>query len=322
MVKVSVIVPAYNASGYIKKCLDTLTKQTLKEIEIIIVNDGSTDDTEKIIKEYMKNHKQIKYFYKENGGQSSARNLGLTYAAGEYISFVDSDDYIEPTMIEKLYNEINSKKLDVVICGINYTYDDRIEKVYPFKKNQLITQKDFVITNPCPWNKIYRKSLLDKNKFKFPEGIIYEDLSQIPRVGIWTKKIGYVNECLYNYIIHDNSTMNISKYNPKINGIFTSLNLLYEHFEKKNKVEEFHDELEHIFIHHLLFNANLRFYSFKRYDEIKKISKIMKEKFPNWRKNKTYKEFSRKDKLILNLFYYNQIHILNFVTSIKKIFRK
>lgn len=322
MPKISVIVPAYNASGYIKKCLDSLVSQTLKDIEIIIVNDGSVDNTEAIIKKYMKKHSQIKYFYKENGGQSSARNLGITYATGEFISFVDSDDYIELTMLEKMYNKIKESKLDVVICGINYTYDDRVEKVYPFKENQTITQKDFILTNPCPWNKLYRKTLLEKNNFKFPEGIIYEDLSLIPRVGIMTKKFGYVNECLYNYIIHDNSTMNINKYNPKINGIFTSLNLLYNHFEEKNKLEEYNNELEHIFIHHLLFNANLRFYSFKRYKEIKEISKIMHSKFPKWRKNETYKNFSRKDKIILNLFYYNQIHILNFITSLKKIFRK
>ena len=321
MAKVSIIVPAYNASSYIRKCLDSLTNQTLKDIEIIIVNDGSKDDTEKIIKEYMKKCDRIKYFYKENGGQSSARNLGLTYATGEYISFIDSDDYVDYTMIEKMYKEITSKKLDVVLCGINYVYDDRVEKVYPFKEKQKITSKDYIVTNPSPWNKLYRKSLLDKNKFKFPEGIIYEDLSLMPRIGIWTNKFGYVNECLYNYIIHDNSTMTISKYNPKINGIFTSLDLLYKHFEERNKLDEFHDELEHLFIHHMMYNANLRFYSFKRYDEIKEIAKIMKEKFPNWRKNKSYKNFSKKDKLIMNLFYYKQIGVLNLITSIKKILK-
>ena len=320
MVKVSVIVPVYNAESYIGPCLESLVNQTLDDVEIIIVNDGSTDSTVKKVEKYIKNHSNIKLFNKENGGQSSARNYGLKYAKGEYISFIDGDDYIELDMLSKLYNRCKKDKLDICLCAINYVYDTHVEKYYPFLKEK-ITPNEYIITNPCPWNKLYKHELLKKNHFAFPEGIIYEDYSVIPRIGLWTDKIGYINECLYNYIIHDNSTMNIKKYNTKINSIFLASELLYDYFDKSGNLKKYYSELEHLFIHHLLYSASLRFYSFKKYEELKKISKIMHEKFPNWKKNATYKTFKRKDKIILNLFYYNQIWLLNIFTGIKKIFK-
>lgn len=322
MPKISVIIPVYNASSYIKKCLDSLVKQTLSDIEIIIVNDGSVDNTEKIINNYLKKHNNIIYIYKENGGQSSARNLGLKKAKGKFISFIDGDDYIEEDMLEKLYNKAEEYKLDICICDIKYVYDDHIEKQILFKENKkIISPKEYMLTNPCPWNKIYKRTLLTKNNFAFPEGIIYEDFSMIPRLALWTDKIGYVNECLYNYIIHENSTMNINAYNSKINSIFKACDELYNYFLENDKIEEYYEELEHLYIHHLLYNAGLRFYSFKRYEELKKISNIMKEKFPNWKKSNCYKKFNSKDKIIMNIFYYNQIWLLNLITGIKRRFK-
>ena len=120
MVKVSVIVPVYNTQKYLDKCLKSLSKQTLKDIEVIVVNDGSPDNSKKIISKYTNKYPNFKCYIKENGGQASARNLGLKKAKGEYIGFVDSDDYVELDMFEKLYYKAKQGNFDVVSCDINY----------------------------------------------------------------------------------------------------------------------------------------------------------------------------------------------------------
>ena len=125
--KLSVIIPVYNTKNYIKECLDSVLNQTLEEIEIIVVDDGSTDGSADIIKEYAQNHPQkIKAFFKENGGQATARNLALQKSNGEYLGFVDSDDWIDSDMYEKMYKTAKEENADIVICDMvdHYpTYD-------------------------------------------------------------------------------------------------------------------------------------------------------------------------------------------------------
>ena len=113
VVKISVIVPVYNVEKYLEKCLDSLVNQTLKDIEIIIVNDGSLDNSQEIIDKYAKKHKTIKSYIKENGGLSDARNYGIKQASGKYISFIDSDDYVKENMYELMYNKLEEKNLKV-----------------------------------------------------------------------------------------------------------------------------------------------------------------------------------------------------------------
>ena len=125
--KVSVIVPVYNVEKYIKKCLNSLVNQTLDEVEIVVVNDGSPDNSQKIIDEYTKKYKNIKSYVKENGGLSDARNYGIKRATGKYISFVDSDDYIRKDMLEKMYNYAIQKNFDVVVCDSINVYSDGTE---------------------------------------------------------------------------------------------------------------------------------------------------------------------------------------------------
>src|SRR5574344_1140045 len=126
MPKVSVIVPVYNVEKYIEKCLDSLINQTLQDIEIIIVNDGSTDNCEKIKVNHMNKYKEkIKYYKKENGGLSDARNYGMKYATGDYICFLDSDDYVNVTLYEKMYNKAIEENYDYVECDFIWKYEDK-----------------------------------------------------------------------------------------------------------------------------------------------------------------------------------------------------
>ena len=123
--KVSIIIPVYGVEKYVSKCLESLVNQTLNDIEIIVVNDGTKDNSQKIIDKYVKKYPgKVKSFIKENGGQGSARNYGLKQANGDYIGYVDSDDYVELEMYEKFYNKAISDYLDIAICGNYYVSED------------------------------------------------------------------------------------------------------------------------------------------------------------------------------------------------------
>ena len=183
MPKVSIIVPVYNVEDYLERCLDSLVNQTLEDIEIIVVNDGSPDNSQAIIERYEKNYpNKVKGYIKENGGLSDARNYGMPYAKGEYVAFVDSDDYVELTMYEKLYNEAKAKDSEIVVCG--YFKVDEKEKTMQsaqmgnmefFDQNPRERKEILEINAPYAWNKLVKRDLLERTKIQFPKE---KDLSQ------------------------------------------------------------------------------------------------------------------------------------------------
>ena len=180
--KISVIVPVYNTEKYLRQCLDTIINQTLKEIEIICVDDGSTDNSLQILKEYQKNDARIVILNQNNGGGGKARNTGLEISTGEYLAFLDSDDYFDLQFLEKMYNQALSDKADLVVCMAN-TYDIRTNKCtlrYTHIKNQLTERIPFSyldmkpsdifnIFGHVPWNKLYRRDMILKNGLRFQE---------------------------------------------------------------------------------------------------------------------------------------------------------
>ncbi len=206
--KVSVIVPIYNVERYLRRAIDSLLVQTLEEIEIILVDDGSPDGCAQIIDEYADQYRKCFVLHKQNGGVSDARNAGMEIAHGEYIAFVDPDDYIEPNMIEKLYIEAKSKHSDLVICGYfeEFSENDIMEQKIEFGENH-VTGKDasiFFINGKYgayAWNKLFKKSLIDQNHIRFPKGImISEDTVFFSRYLQYTKEVAVIEEGLYHYI--------------------------------------------------------------------------------------------------------------------------
>lgn len=182
MLKVSVIVPVYNTEKYLSKCLDSLVYQTLKDIEIIIVNDGSPDNSQKIIDDYVKKYKNIKAFEKKNGGLSDARNYGIKKASGEYIAFLDSDDYVTVDMYEKMYKKAISQHFDMVVCDLNYVYNDKVVKAYSnIKDDTTDIRKAMINIYPAAWNKIFKKELFDIG-IEFKKNVWFEDVEFIYRL--------------------------------------------------------------------------------------------------------------------------------------------
>ena len=233
MNKISIIVPVYNTSQYIEKCLNSIANQTIKDFEIIIVNDGSTDDSEKIIKQWNEKNNKInkKYLKKENGGLSDARNYGVAYATGKYISFIDSDDYIDANLFGNLEKYMNEKN-DIIKFKMK-TVDESgkvLEKLDGpvFNKctgeeafEKLCTQDKF-IDPACIY--LYRRSFFINNKFKYEVGTYHEDFGLTPLIIVKAKSLVSTDEFGYNYLQRNNSiTRNedIQKEVKKANDLLT-----------------------------------------------------------------------------------------------------
>ena len=254
-VLVSIIVPVYNVEKYIDKCLNSLVNQTLKNIEIIVVNDGTKDNSQKIIDKYTKKYSFIRSYIKENGGLSSARNYGLKHAKGEYIAFVDSDDFVDKNMFEQMYLYAKNNKYDIVVCDTINVYNDKQSYRISNLKYSDDDVKNYIISPPMACIRIYKKNIFEKVSFK--EGILYEDLNLTPSLVQYTKKIGFINKGYYYYYQRINSIMKQTNFNEKLLDIFEVLNNNYDLL-----YNSYPEEIEYLYITHLLRTTTLRFLDF------------------------------------------------------------
>ena len=286
MPKVSVIVPIYNVEKYLEKCINSLLSQTLEDIQIILVNDGSKDNSGNIAKEYEKNNKdRVIYVEKENGGLSDARNYGLKYATGDFIAFLDSDDYIEKNAYEEMYNKAIEENADYVECDFIWEFPNkiRVDKQYPYKNKKEMLSFVRVVA----WNKLIKRQLIIDNNLEFPKGLRYEDVEFTYKLIPFINKFAYVDKPFIHYVQRKGSIANVQ--NERTAEIFTVLDNVIEFYKKNNIYEEYRDELEYNYARYLLCS------SLKRMCKIK--DKTIREKllteswerlnlnFPNWKEN-------------------------------------
>ena len=245
MTKISVIIPVYNVEKYLRECLDSVVNQTLRDIEIICVNDGSTDNSLEILKEYEKQDSRIKIIDKKNEGAGAARNLGLKSATGDYVIFFDSDDYMDITTLEKLYQNITDNNADISICK-SYSFSNKNDK----KKidwaliNKLVNNKTvfppqevnkyiFQFCVGWPWDKLYRKEFLLENKLQFQILKHTEDTSFVLLSLVCAHKISLIeNSLIYHRISRKTSLSNSRKESP--NCYYYALITLLEELKKRN----------------------------------------------------------------------------------------
>lgn len=214
---ISIIVPVYNAENYLQRTFDSLKFQTLKEIEIIFVNDASTDNSLSLLKKFQnEDHRVTVINLEKNLRQGGARNKGILAAKADYITFVDSDDIIENSLCQELYSQID-EITDIVVCQIEMNNGDRkiILQDLPDFNNLSDEERKIIIAfkfEPGPVAKLLRKSLILDNKLFFPEGISYEDAAIVPTWALLSRKVKYVENPLYKYIINSNSTTQIKSW--------------------------------------------------------------------------------------------------------------
>lgn len=220
MTRVSVIIPVYNVEKYLEKCLGSLINQSLTDIEFICINDGSTDNSLEILDRYAAKDKRFTVISQENRGQGVARNKGLEVAKGEYIGFVDPDDWVEPNMFETLYNKAKELELDIIECN----YIDEYEDNRPasnwqtrLKTNKIFNRhnnKAYLFTHPiATWNKLFRTELIRKNNIKFSNGKCGEDHCFTIPARLFAKRALHCNNYLYHYLWRNNSSVRNSIYN-------------------------------------------------------------------------------------------------------------
>jgi len=278
-IKVSLIIPVYNVEAYIERCLTSVVNQTLKDIEVIIVNDGSFDKSMEIVNSFDVKYANIYIINKANGGLSSARNSGLKAASGKYIAFLDSDDYIDETMLEQMYNNAEVNNFDIVAC--NLTMVDLSDKIIEVEKNTVnynhTYNKDDVIgeylLNNIPsyaWNKLYLKKLFDENKITYPEGRLYEDIGTSFELLFRARKVGFIDKQLYFYVQRDGAITKVPSFKAgfDIISIIDNIKNILEVNDMYNKYEEIFQN----FALKYLFLANVLFY--KRYGLTKDKEKL------------------------------------------------
>ena len=290
MVDISIIVPIYNASKYLKKCLDSLVNQTKKELEFILINDGSTDDSESIIKSY--NDSRIKYFKRSNHGIGKTRNFGISKSTGKYIMFLDSDDYLEENACEVLYEKIDKEKLDLVVCDF-YRVNSNVleEKINDFKNTSLKDNPKLLLDiNLAPWNKIYRSDLIKDNKIKFIEDLKYEDAPFVALSLLKAKKIGKVDKALVYYRVHDKSETTIR--DERIFDIIKIIDIIRSYFKDYSWSREVIDTLTI----KILVNYNIQGRNIKDKDMrnkfIDETFSYLEKNIPNYKSNIYFKERS------------------------------
>ena len=253
-VSVSIIVAAYNIEDYIERCLNSIINQSFKDLEIILVNDGSTDKTLEKIQKMADKDSRIIIIDKENGGVNSARNIGLRKAVGKYILFVDGDDWLELDAIQKLYENIEIRNLDLLLYNAYEAYDNEKKEMYTFSKNISSNYvKELLLSNITPsiWCKFIKKDCIQN--IKLPTNTGYgEDLVVVCDLFSENIKIGTLNECLYNYYQRSNSvTNNISL---KILDLDKTFVLIKKLLVKKNIYDLYIKEFEFLVYKHLFMN--------------------------------------------------------------------
>ncbi|MBR4455839.1 MAG: glycosyltransferase [Solobacterium sp.] len=304
VMRLSVIVPVYNVEAYLPCCLQSLQKQTLKDMEVILVDDGSTDGSSVIAERFAESDPRFRYFRKENGGLSDARNFGLPYAEGDYIAFLDSDDWVEEDLYERMVSEI--RDADVCIADLEYVWQDSsrnfVMKGLTDWKTDTVNQK--ALLSPLfAWNKIYKAELFKgEGGYRYPLHTWYEDHPVTTMIFAKAKKIAYLPYCGFRYRQREGSIMAATD-DPRILQIFDVLAMVRKNFTDAGLFETYRTELEYLHIEHLRLYGMFRFIRSSQWKTCYERSEaVMRENFPDWKHNPYLKNLGWKNRMFLQVY--------------------
>lgn len=234
--RLSIIVPVYNVEQWLNRCLDSLYKQELSEdeFEVILVNDGSTDNSLSIAETFASHHSNVRVVTRENGGLSAARNTGLEYAQGDYVWFVDSDDFIESDSIKPILMCAENNMLDMMCFYFQLAFEDghTAQHFYkPERHDEIFSGEDFVVKTGfvmSPWASLYRRQFLSDNSLRFKEGILHEDEEFSPRAQFLAERIAHTDAIVYNYFQRTGSIMKSSRSELRVSSFLAICDSCYE----------------------------------------------------------------------------------------------
>lgn len=283
MPKFSIIIPVYNVEKYIKRCLDSIFDQSFKDFEVIVVNDGTKDNSVEIIKDY-----EVKLFTQKNQGLSAARNLGEKHAKGEYLIFIDSDDYIQKDLLKEI-NESTKTNPDIIRYQIQEVYEDK-KDIKEYKEEEFIDKNGteaFEIISKYhfvenAWAYAFKRTFYQENKFKFKVGTVHEDFGLIPLIIMKAKKVNSISYIGYNYLQRKGSIMSQKNYEntkKKVNDFYNHYLFLEKEIDKTN----FNSKIFKSFIANSLYIkiCELDTKEYKEYKKILKEKKVYKNILSN-----------------------------------------
>ena len=312
--KVSIIVPVYNVEKYIEKCLISIKNQSIKDFECLIIDDGSTDNSILIAEELIKDDIRFTIYHKENGGLSDARNYGLDLAIGDYILFVDSDDYIDRKLLEKAYLMAYKYDSDIVSFDLYYEYPDGRLEVSSGGNREVsyyLENHDLIFQNNSANNKLFRRTFL--NDKRFIKEMLFEDLASIP---VWMAKannVSYVNEPLYYYVQRDASISH--SYDERIFRIYDSISNIKSNLSLSSK------DISELYYKHGLIATTLKIRNIddekKRKEFYLKNIDILEKEYPSWYEDLNKDEYNFKQKIIFYLLKHRRVSILDKIYNIK-----
>lgn len=309
MPKISIIVPVYNVQNYLDSCIQSILNQTFKDFEVILVNDGSTDKSGAICNEYSKKYSKVKVIHKQNGGQGDARNEGIKIAKGDYIGFVDSDDVIEDSMYEILYNMCIKNDADVSTCLLTSIEEGITNNKIYSGKISIYSNKEAIketynggISGYSPCNKLYNRILFEN--IKFPVGRIYEDASVLYKLYMNSNKIIFIESALYKYMRREGSTTN----RPVSHKRFDIVDMFEEKYDfmEQNYPEmcEKIKSMYYISLRNIIVDIVNEGNVFKKYKYINKSSKLIRQNLKHILNNKL---ISKKHKVLAIALSYTPI---------------
>ena len=299
----SIVVPIYNVEKYLERCIDSILAQTFQDYELLLVNDGSTDNSAVICKRYLRYGERVKYYEKSNGGLGDARNYGIGKAKGDFLVFVDSDDYIEPDMLNIINETIKSYNSDIVI--FNHAIVNMKDELLYVEKLSLPTEtimnlcdnRELLLIDPSACSKVYKRELFVDNQIDYPERVWYEDLRTTAKVLSLADRIVYIDRALYHYFKRPGSIMNNANTVRNLE-IIEAVEDLRVYFEEKFK-GLYQEEIEFLAVEKVLVDAVGRIMSVA-YDKkiVEELSDYVRRTFPNYKDNKYLKHLNRKQNII------------------------
>lgn len=322
MKELTVIVPVYNGEKTIGRTLGSLVNQTSDDIEILVINDGSMDDTENIVNSYADKYANITLINRKNGGIASARNTGINNINTKYFGFLDSDDYVEPTMFEKMLAKIKKDDSDLCVCNFYWEWPNkqRLQVEGPYSTpNEMITKLFATL-----WNKIYKTELIKRFDLSFPDGYRYEDSYFLYCLAANEIKISFVSESFVHYMQTSSSITHT--FNDKVKDMIHVFEEIQKYYINHDLYDKYHDELEFLFAKFFLGNSFLRTCQINDKEERNKTLQmswdIIEKNYPNFKDNKYVKEMGGKKGLYYQLinksnymFIGNFLHILGILNK-------
>ena len=307
MPKISVVVPVYNVEGYVEKCLRSILAQSFGDIEVLAVDDGSTDSSGRICDRLAQEDPRLRVIHQENRGLGGARNTGIEAAGGEWLAFIDSDDWLEPLTLEKALSAGEGHGADMVMFAFQ-TVDEQGRALKAFVEDVPLDtplspreHREVLFTAPCAWNKLYKASLFQKTGVRYPPRVWYEDVRTTPKLMAACESLVFIDYIGYNYLQRAGSIMSSMSLGRNVE-ILEAFDDLLGYFKEKGLFDAYRDELCYMTVYHTYLTASVRVArQDKAHPLLGQFREYVRGAFPAYKKNKYLQGLSRGQRLLLFL---------------------